>query len=164
MLCRTPAGAIVTNLGDALCDIIKGLFMGHTFSEEVKEVPLWQIWQTMHSNGTLKKDIPKCKVSIHTIDTCVHLTGLGVFLLQRVCEPQPQHLTHPFRDSGRDLVGLRGHCGPPRVAAWTMTGILSDNSYSSPVCKTDRQLSWPSVSTQTPNQLWCQKYRLSRQH
>lgn len=96
MLCRTPAGAIVTNLGDALCDIIKGWFMGHTSSEEVKQVPLWQIWQTMHSNGTLKKDIPKCKVSIHTIDTCVHLTGLGVFLLQRVCEPQPQHLTHPF--------------------------------------------------------------------
>lgn len=89
MLCRTPAGAIVTNLGDALCDIIKGWFMGHTFSEEVKEV---QIWQTMLSNGTLKK----CKVSIHTIDTCVHLTGLGVFLLRRVCEPQPQHLTHPF--------------------------------------------------------------------
>lgn len=54
--------------------------MGHALSEEVKEVPLWQICQTMCPNGPLKQDIPKCKVSIHM--TRAHLTGLGAFLLR----------------------------------------------------------------------------------
>lgn len=161
MLCRTPAGAIVTDLGDSLCDIIKGWFMGHTFSEEVKEVPLWQICQTMHPNGTLKKKIfPSVKFPF--IRYMCTSDWLGCFSVTCVCERQPQHLTRPFRDSGRHLVGLRGHCGPPRAAAWTMTGILSDNSYSSPSCKTAHNVG--TDSTQTPNQLWCQKYRLSRQH
>lgn len=167
MLCRTPARAIVTNLGDSLCDIIKGWFMGHTFSEEVKEVPLWQICQTMHPNGTLKKDIPKCKVSIHTIRVYIWLAW--VFF----CYVCLWATTSTFNAS---ILRLWPTSGWPEGTLWTThSGCMDHDGY--PVWQLllisslqnctqcgDRQLSWPSVPTQTPNQLWCQKYRLSRQH